>query len=115
MTRWPNSAEGSAERVIRQMNVRPDAGRYGDSSGLPGRFVRYLFELPPPDEPPLPEPEELDEPVEAADEVAAGAGVELPEEDFSPDEDFSEEPPEAPDEPPPGGVEELLADRLSVR
>lgn len=51
-------------------------------------------------EPEEPEPEE---PAEEDDEdVVAGAGVELP-------EDLSEEPPEA------GGVEELLAERLSVR
>lgn len=62
-----------------------------------------LDELPPPEpdeldelEPEEPEPEEDDE------DVVAGAGVELP-------EDLSEEPPEA------GGVEELLAERLSVR
>lgn len=70
----------------------------------------YLLELPLLlDEPP--EFEELDEPLDAED--AAGAGAEPPEEDFSPDEDFSEEPVEL--DEPPGGVEELLADRLSVR
>ena len=62
------------------------------------------------DEPPLVELElELEPEVELEeDEEAAGAGVE------DPLEDFSEEPLEPLDEPP-GGVEELLAARLSVR
>jgi hypothetical protein len=63
------------------------------------------------EEPPLVELElELEPGVELEeDEEAAGAGVE------DPLEDFSEEPLELLDEPPPGGVEELLAARLSVR